>query len=94
MTLDAEGLELEFLNSVYSLSARRLWEHTELGQINVFRKAISSRVDLNDATGFIDVVMWEGGDFRLTGLTLAELIVGQVAVDTDIRRDVVLAELE
>ena len=94
MTLDAEGLELEFSNRVYSLSARRLWEHTELGQINVFRKAISARVELNDATGFIDVVMWEGGDFRLTGSTLAELIVGQVAVDTDIRRDVVLAELE
>ena len=93
MTLDAEGLELEFPNGDYGLSARRLWEHTELGQINVFRKAISARSELNDAAGFIDVVEFEEDHFRLTGLTLAELSAGQIPVNSAIPRDAVLSEL-
>lgn len=95
MTLDAEGLELECGNRVYGLSARRLWEHTELGQINVFRKAISARSELNDAADFIDLVLCVGNEdgFRLTGLTLAELKAGQMPVDAEISSDVVLADL-
>lgn len=95
MTLDAEGLELEFSNGDYGLSARRLWEHTELGQINVFRKAISARTELNDAADFIDLVLCVGNEdgFRLTGLTLAELKAGQMPVDAEISSDVVLADL-
>ena len=93
MTLDAEGLELEFSNRVYALSARRLWEHTELGQINVFRKAISARSELNDASDFIDLVVCNGDDFRLTGLTLAELRAGHIPVDAGFQSEAVLADL-
>ena len=95
MRLDAEGLELEFLNRVYSLSARRLWEHTELGQINVFRKAISTRSELNNAADFIDLVVCDGvsDNFRLTGLTLTELKTGQIPVDDAFPGDVVLYDL-
>lgn len=35
MTLGPDTLELRFERSDYGLSARRLWEHTELAQINV-----------------------------------------------------------
>ena len=45
------SLEFYFERGFYGLSARRLWEHTEMGQINVFSKAISSRQELNDADG-------------------------------------------
>lgn len=93
MTLDAEGLELEFSNRVYSLSASRLWEHTELGQINVFREAISARAELNDAAYFIDLVLCDGDDFRLTGLTLAELRAGHVPVDAEFQSEAVLSDL-
>ena len=93
MKIDADELELQFPNGDYGLSARRLWEHTELGQINVFRKAISARSELNDAAGFIDVVEFEGDHFRLTGLTLAELSAGQIPVNSAIPRDAVLSEL-
>ena len=95
MTLDAEGLELECGNRIYGLSARRLWEHTELGQINVFRKAISARSELNDAADFIDIVVCDGvsDNFRLTGLTLADLKVGQKPVGDAFPGDVVLYDL-
>lgn len=36
-------LELRFSGCDYGLSGRRLWEHTELGQINVFGRAISQK---------------------------------------------------
>ena len=93
MTLDPEGLELEFSNRVYCLSSRRLWEHTELGQINVFRKAISARSESNDAADFIDLVLCDGDDFRLTGLTLAELRAGHIPGDAEFEREAVLADL-
>lgn len=67
------ALELRFQGSNYGLSARRLWEHTELGQINVFRHAISERSELNDAAEFIDIVHFSGDTFWLVGMTLAEL---------------------
>ena len=95
MTLDAEGLELKCGNRVYGLSARRLWELTELGQINVFRKAISARSELNNAADFIDLVVCDGvsDNFRLTGLTLTELKAGQIPVDDAFPGDVVLYDL-
>jgi hypothetical protein len=55
-----------------------LWEHTELGQINVFGRAINQRRETNDAAMFIDVVQFNGDTFSLVGLTLAELQAGQI----------------
>jgi hypothetical protein len=49
-------MEVRVAGSDYGLSARRLWEFTELRQINVFSQAISARRELNDAAAFIDVV--------------------------------------
>ena len=69
-----KSLELRFSGSDFGLSARRLWEHTELGQINVFRHAISERMELNDARVFIDFVCFSGDAFSLAGLTLAEFL--------------------
>ena len=77
MTLGPDTLELRFEESGYGLSARRLWEHTELAQINVFSQAISARPELNDPEAFIDVVRFDGDAFSLAGLTLAELRAGQ-----------------
>ena len=80
MSLGAETLELRLSGSDHGLSARRLWEHTELGQVNVFKQAISARRELNDATAFIDVVWFFDSDYSLAGFTLAELIAGKSPV--------------
>lgn len=78
MTLSTDSLELGFVDVDFGLSARRLWEHTELGQINVFTQAISARPELNDATAFIDVIWFEGEAISLAGLTLADLVAGRI----------------
>jgi hypothetical protein len=72
--------ELRFGKGGYGLSARRLYEHTEHGQINVFGKAISERQEQNDAAAFIDVVQFDGETFSLAGLTLAEGSAGRIPV--------------
>ena len=72
-----DALEMRFAHSEYGLSARRLWEHTNLGQINVFGQSISSRRELNDATRFIDVIWIAGVEIALTGFTLYELRSGE-----------------
>ena len=74
MKLDQNTLEMQFSHSDHGLSARRLWEHTELGQINVFGHAISERIEFNDARVFIDFVCFSGDTFSLAGLTLAEFV--------------------
>ena len=73
MTLAVKSLELRFPECGFGLSARRLWEHTELGQINVFNQAISERADLNVAAAFIDLVGFDGESFSLLGLTLEDV---------------------
>ena len=74
----AISLEVRFVDSDYGLSARRLWEHTELGQINAFEASISARNELNDAAAFIDVVRFEGEVKILTGVTLAQFNAGEI----------------
>jgi hypothetical protein len=49
-----------------------------LDQINVFGRSISSQLELNDATRFIDVVRFSGSDSQLTGLSLFDLRAGEV----------------
>jgi len=81
MTQTANSLELSFEGCEFGLSARRLWEHTELGQINPFGRAISARVELNDAADFIDVVRFDDDTFTLAGFTLADLRAGRMPVN-------------
>jgi hypothetical protein len=77
MAQNLKNVDLQFADSDYGLSARRLWEHTELGQLNVFKKAISSRSELNDAAEYVDVVWFGSDEISLTGFTLAELRTGE-----------------
>lgn len=78
-------LELRFSGCDYGLSARRLWEHTELGQINVFGRAISQQPGANMAAAFIDVVRFDGETFSLLDMTLAELQAGQFQRNSSFR---------
>ena len=93
MTLGPDALEWGLEKSEYGLSARRLWEHTELGQINVFSQAISARPELNDAAAFIDVIWSDGDAFSLAGLTLADLSAGRIPVNSRVRDGTVLSAL-
>ncbi|MBC7548079.1 MAG: hypothetical protein H7224_05465, partial [Polaromonas sp.] len=88
-----KSLELRFSGSDFGLSARRLWEHTELGQINVFSRAISGRQELNDAAAFIDIVLFDGDAFTLVSLTLAELRAGRIPTSSSLYGDAVLPGL-
>lgn len=92
MTTPSNLLELHLAGSEYGLSARRLWEHTDMGQINPFDRAISARRELNDAAAFIDVVRFDGDTFSLTGATLAELKTGCTPANSSPQQIVVLRD--
>ena len=84
-------LEIQFTNSDFGLSACRLWEHTELGQINVFSRSISARNELNLPASFIDVIEFTGETFTLLGLTLEDLFTGNIPENFELKKfDVVL----
>lgn len=85
MATTTTTLELRFTGCEYGLSARRLWEHTELGQINVFGRAISQQPGANKAAEFIDVVRFDGETFSLLDMTLAELQAGRFHANTSFR---------
>ena len=87
------SLDLRFAQGDYGLSARRLREFTELGQINVFSRAISELSELNDAADFVDVIHFDGHAYSLVGCTLTDLRAGRLAVNSGVRRDVVLNDL-
>lgn len=93
MNFDQNTLDMQFRQSDYGLSARRLWEHTELGQVNVFGLAISARPELNDAAAFIDIIRFDGDAFMLTGLTLAALRAGRIPADSSLHGNAALIEL-
>ncbi|UUZ73406.1 hypothetical protein LP415_09260 [Polaromonas sp. P1(28)-8] len=57
MALGLNTMEVRFEGSTFWLSARRLWEHTELGQINVFDRSVNSQHGRNDPAAFIDVMV-------------------------------------
>lgn len=72
MTLGPKTLEVKLEGSAFGLSARRLWEHTELGQINVFDRSVNSRQGRSDPAAFIDVVWMYAYGLSLVGCTLAQ----------------------
>jgi hypothetical protein len=74
MTLTLETCDFPLHGDKFLLSARRLWEHTQLGQVQVFNAVISSHQSLNDTYAFIDLVATGNGQQTLCGFTLAELI--------------------
>lgn len=78
MSNNVVNLEVRFPNGEYGLSARRLWEHTNLDQINVFGQSISTCREQNDATRFIDVIWYSGSGVGLTGLTVFDLRSGKL----------------
>ena len=74
MLLNPEELEVKFEGCPFGVSARRIYEHMTLGQINPFRRSVSSVRSLHDAAELIDLVRFDSLKwFSLTGLTLAEL---------------------
>lgn len=79
-TLQASKLELRPLGLAFGLSARRLWEHTELGQISVFACPISADPGRNDSADFVDVVSYASGSAMLLGCTMASLKLGRTPV--------------
>ena len=93
MKLDENMLDMQLGQSDHGLSARRLWEYTELGQVNVFGQAISAQPELNDAATFIDIVHFEGNAFTLAGVTLAELRAGGGSAHRSLHDDVILSEV-
>lgn len=88
MAIDEDNLEFQFATCDYGLSARRLWEFTELGQINVFGRAISQRAELNDPAAYIDVVRYDQGSPTFVGCTLAALRAGTGLTENDIRKTI------
>ena len=73
MAIDESPLEFQFATGDHGLSVRRLWEFTELGQINVFGRAISQRAELNDPAAYIDVVRFADYSPIFAGYTLRAL---------------------
>lgn len=88
MAIDEDNLEFQFATGDYGLSARRLWELTELGQINVFGRAISRRSELNDSAAYIDVVRYDQGSPTFVGYTLAALRTGNGLNNDDVRKTI------
>ncbi|MDP1740971.1 hypothetical protein [Polaromonas sp.] len=80
MTLSPQTLEVRLEGSAYGLSARRLWEHTESGQINVFQLAISTEPSRNDPAKFVDVAWMYATGLSLLGCTLHDWKNGRDAV--------------
>ena len=72
MVLSPETLNVRLEGSGYGLSARRLWDHTEFGQINVFPQSIQQKPWQNDPECFIDVVGMYATDLCLLGSTLRD----------------------
>jgi hypothetical protein len=82
VTANQQSLEIRLAVGDYGLSALRLMEHTELGQINPFDRAISARPELNDTAAFIDVVRFVDDTFSLAGFSLADLRAGQMPANS------------
>ena len=81
MALDPKTLEVKFEGSAYGLSARRLWEHTELGQVNVFDCAVNSQEGQHDPAAFIDVVWMYANGLSFVGCTLSQWRAGTHCTD-------------
>ncbi|HEY0846035.1 MAG TPA: hypothetical protein VGE12_11760 [Noviherbaspirillum sp.] len=75
MTLTERQLDLRIAGCALALSARRLWEHTEFGQVNPFAPIPATGAVRPEA--YVDVVNMSGAVQMLTGLTLEEALAGR-----------------
>lgn len=64
-----------FKGCALGISARRLWEHTQMGQINPF--ALITPASAMQPQVFVDIVDLSGAVSALTGCTWAELLAGK-----------------
>ncbi len=64
-----------FKGCALSISARRLWEHTQMGQINPF--ALITPASVMQPQAFVDIVDVSGTVPALTGCTWADLLAGK-----------------
>jgi hypothetical protein len=94
MVLSDDTLEICFDDGDHGLSARRLWEHTEQGQINVFGTALTVREKASDAEAFIDVVQFEGDAVHLEGVTVSDLRARRLPRNSRIDANAVLVQLD
>lgn len=77
MSALGEKWRLAFDECRLELSARRLWEHVELGQINPF--PFITPASAGEPQSYVDIVDGSGPVQTLTGLTLADLLAGNRA---------------
>ena len=74
MLLNPKELEVKFEGCTLGVSARRIYEHMTMGQINPFGRSVSSARSLLDAPELIDLASFDSLEwFSLTGPTLAGL---------------------
>ena len=94
--LNAKAFVVDIEGTAYCASARRLYEHITLGQINPFERSFSSICSQSDIYEMIDVMQHDHGyGYRLTGLTLAQLndeaaCAGKLGPSADVIRRAVL----
>ncbi len=75
MTLLNNYAGWNFKGCKLSISARRLWEHTQMGQINPF--ALITPTSAMQPQAFVDIVDVSGTVPALTGFTWADLLAGK-----------------
>lgn len=75
MTLNNRQLDLRIAGCTLALSARRIWEYTEFGQVNPFAPVPASG-DLQPEA-YVDLVTMSGPVQMLAGLTLEDAIAGR-----------------
>ncbi len=75
MTLRDNYAGWNFKGCSLGISARRLWEHTQMGQINPF--ALISPASAMQPQAFVDIVDLSGAVPALTGCTWADLLAGK-----------------
>ena len=76
MFSDATSFVIDFEGCAYGVSARRIFEHMMLGQINPFSRLVSSVQSPREAAEVIDLISGHPDSYSLTGLTLSALYDG------------------
>lgn len=75
MTLNCSQLDLRIPGCALAISARRIWEHTEFGQVNPFAPVPAEGPVQPEA--YVDIVNMSGAVQLLTGLTLEDALAGR-----------------
>ena len=76
MFSDSSAFVIDFEGCAYGVSARRIFEHMMLGQINPFSRLVSSVQSPAEAAEVIDLISGHPDSYSLTGLTLSALYDG------------------